>query len=258
MTLAIRSLSFRKKVFYSPKVPFGHPRTFIENDPNRPIRLIWSQWCFWANERWESLWMIVNDFEWLGIITWWIIRWTSTFWWIEIKNLFFDRWLSHVDHDQQASLWKYRVCCEKLCPFIMSFVYGSRFWGSKIFTKLVKIHEYSGIFMITVIKIFLPRLETCNLPRVVNINYTGLDLTSTRWFLVDQTKKLVRKIQVNPQVTHLKTQKFFENNFKDFKGRISMWKQIPNNHKFFIKKLKIQKLIRFEIFSLVRNSKFLF
>ena len=34
------------------------------------------------------MWMDMNDFEWLGIITWWIIRWTSTFWWIEIKNLF--------------------------------------------------------------------------------------------------------------------------------------------------------------------------
>ena len=41
MTLAIRSLSIRKKVFYSPKVPFRHPRTFIEilgDDPNRQIR----------------------------------------------------------------------------------------------------------------------------------------------------------------------------------------------------------------------------
>ena len=122
--------------------------------------------------------------------------------------------------------------------------------NSRIFRNF---HDYSN-------QDFLPRLETCNLPRVVNINYTGLDLTSTRWFLVDQTKKLVRKIQVNPQVTHLKTQKkIFENNLKDFKGRISMWKQIPNNHKFFIKKLKIQKLIRFEIFFLVRkNFEFLF
>ena len=147
MTLAIRSLSIRKKVFYSPKVPFGHPRTFIENDPYRQIR---------ANDVFEPM-RDENDFEWLGIITWWIIRWTSTFWWIEIKNLFFDRWLSHVDHDQQASLWKYRVSSEKLYSLkvhMVSNVFWPRFWGLKIFTELVKIHEYSGIFMITVIKIF--------------------------------------------------------------------------------------------------------
>ena len=123
--------------------------------------------------------MFLNDFEWLGIITWWIIRWTSTFWWIEIKNLF------STDGYPMMIMTKF---IQNYSPILDTC---NVFWGmvSKRFKKKsLEIHEYSGIwnFVITVIKIFSTAVRNL-LPRVVNINYTGLDLTSTRWFLAERT-----------------------------------------------------------------------
>ena len=127
------------------------------------------------------MWMDMNDFEWLGIITWWIIRWTSTFWWIEIKNLF--------STDGYPMMIMTKFMKKKYRPILDTCnVLISRYEILTFQKKSLEIHEYSGIwnFVITVIKIFSTAVRNL-LPRVVNINYTGLDLTSTRWFLVERT-----------------------------------------------------------------------
>ena len=143
----------------------------------------------------EWLWMILKDCEWLGIITWWIIRWTSTFWWIEIKNLF------STDGYPMVIMTKF-----------MNAVIFSWKWGQKFFHEIQENSRIFRNFVITVIEIF-----HCGEKLVANINYTGLDLTSTRWFLVDHNEKTGSKIQV----TRLKILKKI---FEDFKGKISMWK----------------------------------
>lgn len=129
----------------------------------------------------EWKWLFWNDFEWLGIITWWIIRWTSTFWWIEIKNLFStDGYPMMI----MTKFMKKKIQSNSRHMQCLNF----EVWNLNVSQKSLEIHEYSGIwnFVITVIKIFFTAVRNL-LPRVVNINYTGLDLTSTRWFLVERT-----------------------------------------------------------------------
>ena len=126
----------------------------------------------------EWMWMFLNDFEWLGIITWWIIRWTSTFWWIEIKNLF------STDGSPMMIMTKFIQNYSPIldtCNVFRGMISKrlkkiSR--NSRIFRNM-KFRDYSNQDFSTAVRNLLPR--------VVNINYTGLDLTSTRWFLVERT-----------------------------------------------------------------------
>ena len=100
--------------------------------------------------QWE-LWMNVNDFE-----LFWMIRnnhvmdnpfWTSTFWWIEIKNLF------STDGYPMMIMTKFM---KNYRPILDTC---NEVWNLNVSQKSLEIHEYSGIWnaVITVIKIFSPR-----------------------------------------------------------------------------------------------------